>query len=154
MNWNKFKHWLIKKLGGIPKCEFEALEREFETYKTEKANELHEKEKEISRLKRNDTNSPISRRRIIDFATYFVEPISLQTVYNVPYSLRNHSDEVIEEKIINDCVMELCKTIVTDKLYNLRWSEYDAISLTRQCLIELKIYPPERRTDNEQRETD
>lgn len=147
MRKRKFRHWLVKKLGGIPKCEFEALEQELAEYKTELIDTekaLCEKEKEISRLKRDAPNTPISKRRIIDIATYSVEPISLQTVYSVPYSLRNHSDEVLEDKIINDCVRELCETIVTDKLYNLKWSEYDAVSLSKHCLIELKIYPPYR----------
>lgn len=144
----KFKDWLITKLGGVPKSEFEALEQEFTEYKTEKAKELHEKEKEISCLKRDAHNTPINRRRTIDIATYLVEPISLQTVYRIPYKLRGHSEEVIEETIINDCVRELCETIVTDKLYNLRWEDYDPISMNKNCLIELKIYPPFREESN------
>ena len=143
----KFRNWLIKILDGVPKCEFDALESEFTTFKNEKTKELQEKEKEISRLKQYNTENPMSKRRIVDIATYYVEPISLQTVYRIPQGVIEYNSEVLEETIAQDLVKKLCETIVKDKLYRLKYTEYDPMSMCRECLVELKIYPPQERSN-------
>ena len=102
-----------------------------------------EKDDEIFRLKVTQNDHCLHVREV-KVASYVVEPISLQTSYQIPYSLRNTNCNIddIERVMLKDCVRELCDTVVENRLYSIDFVDYDPISMAKQCIIELKIYPP------------
>lgn len=154
----RFKHWLIKKLGGISAEEATKLVDDCQQVYLK---ELNIREEEIASLKLeldrqiDSRFSPLVNETIV-VKTHMVEPVVLSHTYELRDFHREFDQEKVEQAVFDHLTQRIAQDIVLHKLYEMDWSDKnDPIKLARVVRIMVRVVPPiqareEWRADNEQ----